>query len=78
MFNKNFESHVEAIQTLSGAVKELQNEIRKVKKLKNQKICQKEEMEDDIRRSKKMGKTYSDNEYNSNVSVVNYLGNDLY
>jgi len=34
MFNNNFESHVEAIQTLSKCVKELQEEI---KNLKNEK-----------------------------------------
>jgi len=31
MFNKNFESHVEAIKTLSSAVKELKEEIRRLK-----------------------------------------------
>lgn len=30
MFNQNFESHIEAIQTLSSAVKELQNEVRRL------------------------------------------------
>lgn len=31
MFNKNFESHVEAIKTLSETVKELKNEVRKLR-----------------------------------------------
>ena len=32
MFNKNFESHVEAIQTLSAKVKELSEVIKELKK----------------------------------------------
>ncbi len=38
MFNKNFESHVEAIQTLSETVKELRKEIKRLNKLTTKKL----------------------------------------